>query len=777
MRDRLVVHLPCREQRECGAGRQRETQIGQLAPAHALCNPHPHQHGGRRGDQRHMRALQIWNEAGDFHEHGERPPQRTPDQQTRRQHVQIEARKAETLLAGIGLAQPPGPDHRGERQQRGRPEAAVCQRTQAFGIDVAEQRWSDRHQERHTADHLQRQTEVETQTLLERHRQPQNQQTAHTPHRTRRAPWQHEEHGQIDEHQSDQQHDIHTRDQRPVLLHLRIAQGKHHAANHQHTDQRCGHEPLPARGQYAALPLAHVHVQEEHQPTQNLDGERAEQKAARVQAQAHIQRHHTGHGPGDGGVVHPEQQRRDQVEKAQADHRQNGQPQRLEARQLLTRRAAQLHEAEEQRRPHHQCTEWRAFQQGLRTRSQFHKQRKGRSRLQTQREQARHAPLLAQPQPIDARTFDGPGRRGPTRIERERNRQRTEDHAKRQIHLHQQRGAIRRRPAFDEHRQPHVEQPQHQRAECHAEFDVLNQRALQTKADDGRAEQHRRVDIVRLLGRPAQQRLTLLGRRAGIAQLAPREQQADADIHQEQHDQKRLGAVEQLRLVRLHAPREADAEGGEEAHQIQQAPGLEPRNREDAGIQQNEIAEQRDMVAAAGRRQNRRGEPAQHRGHRETHRVLQHGQHRQTDRHHNQQRERRTGRDQRMQSHRREDREVENRDTRALQHQAIGRAFLSQSPAQNQQHDRRQRDARVAQLHRHRDALGRIAQQERQTDEQQHHADAQHRVAAEQPILGGADGALDKGGAARFADVGIDFGCRRANELGVDTRGGRCGSC
>ena len=117
---------------------------------------------------------------------------------------------------------------------------------------------------------------------------------------------------------------------------------------------------------------------------------------------------------------------------------------------------------------------------------------------------------------------------------------------------------------------------------------MLDQRKLQTEAHDRRAEQHRAVDVIALARRPVQQRLAIAVRRGigHVQQFAPGEQQADGQVHQEEQNQERLGAPQQLRRVRTQAPGETDAEGADEADQVEQAPGLEPGDGENAGVEQ-----------------------------------------------------------------------------------------------------------------------------------------------------------------------------------------------
>lgn len=135
-----------------------------------------------------------------------------------------------------------------------------------------------------------------------------------------------------------------------------------------------------------------------------------------------------------------------------------------------------------------------------------------------------------------------------------------------------------------------------------------------------------------------------------------------------------------------------------------------------------------------------------------------------------------------MQAHGGEDGQVQHRDTGALQDQAVGGAPLAQPPADAEQRHRYQRHPGVAVLHRHRHPFRGIAQEEGQADEQQHHADAQYRVAAEQPALGRGEATLDQRGfawrrwrggtARRWLGVRLE---RRLTLDGLDGFGGRGG--
>ncbi|MNQ41587.1 hypothetical protein D3C85_552670 [compost metagenome] len=280
---------------------------------------------------------------------------------------------------------------------------------------------------------------------------------------------------------------------------------------------------------------------------------------------------------------------------------------------------------------------------------------------------------------------------------------------------------------------------------------MADQRQLQAKADDGRAEQHGAVHRIGLARRPAQQLVALLWRIHSLGQLAPGEQQADAHVHQEEQHQERLGTGEQFGPVGAQAPGETDAEGADEADQVEQAPGLEPGDGEDAGVEQGEVAEQRHMVAAAAGREDGRSETAQGRGGSQAQGILGDGQDGGEQGHRHQQAEGHFRLQQGVQAHGGEYRQVEHGDTGTLEHQAVAGVAPAQPPAEAEQDDGGQGHPGVAQLDRHHHAFGGVAQQEGQAEEQQHHADAQHGVAAEQPIAGGGETAFEEG---RFARLG-----------------------
>ncbi|MNO78943.1 hypothetical protein D3C76_700980 [compost metagenome] len=99
-----------------------------------------------------------------------------------------------------------------------------------------------------------------------------------------------------------------------------------------------------------------------------------------------------------------------------------------------------------------------------------------------------------------------------------------------------------------------------------------------------------------------------------------------------------------------------------------------------------------------------------------------------------------------MQAHRGKHRQVKHGDCGTLQHQGVIVVTRSQPPAKAEQAQCNRRDTGVAQLDRHHHALGGVAQQEGQAEEQQQHTDPQHGIAAQQPRTCSVDGALDEVG-------------------------------
>ena len=118
------------------------------------------------------------------------------------------------------------------------------------------------------------------------------------------------------------------------------------------------------------------------------------------------------------------------------------------------------------------------------------------------------------------------------------------------------------------------------RAPGHRIFDVADERALQPGGDERRAEHESGVDVAPDLDRAAQ-----------------RIEHGDRDVEEEEQDQKRFGRREVLRPIARHAPERSDEKREHESQQVERAPCLEPRDAEDADVEQRVIAEQQHVVA------------------------------------------------------------------------------------------------------------------------------------------------------------------------------------
>ena len=77
---------------------------------------------------------------------------------------------------------------------------------------------------------------------------------------------------------------------------------------------------------------------------------------------------------------------------------------------------------------------------------------------------------------------------------------------------------------------------------------------------------------------------------AALARESARRQDQDDDEEQEERDQERLARRVVLGPVLEHAPGRRDDEGGDEADQVEQPPGLRPRDQRDAGVEHEVVA-------------------------------------------------------------------------------------------------------------------------------------------------------------------------------------------
>ena len=332
-------------------------------------------------------------------------------------------------------------------------------------------------------------------------------------------------------------------------------------------------------------------------------------------------------------------------------------------------------------------------------------------------ENPRQAPLLAQPEPHQARTLQRPGARGAAGVERKRHHQAQEDDGDGQAGVEGQR---QRRVALHARGHEHVEGGQHQRRDRSAVGQVSHQSVLEHEGDDGQAEEQAAVD-------PA-----VAARRAADGAAAHGHQQHRVE-EQEVGEQEALAAGVVRGAVLRHAPHAADDEGEDEADDVEQPPGLEPGHCRDAQVEHQVEGKQRDLIAAAGGHEQRRGKAAQGADDGQWPRVLQHGQRGGEQGHHHHERKHRRQREHAVEAEGDEQRQVQHRHRATLQGLRVGRPDLAQAPAQAEQRQRHGADAGQAHFHRHLGVLGSVLGQEGQADEEDADAGLGDRVAAQQP--------------------------------------------
>ena len=184
-----------------------------------------------------------------------------------------------------------------------------------------------------------------------------------------------------------------------------------------------------------------------------------------------------------------------------------------------------------------------------------------------------------------------------------------------------------------------------------------------------------------------------------------------------------------MRVV-LVGPAAGQHEGADKTDHVQDAPGIEPGDQDNTQIENAQVGEQAHHVVAAGRGQDRRGKTFQRRNDGQRRSVLQNGQSSAKQRDDEHEAETHFAGDQSVKFHRGQSRQVKHPDAHALHDQRVVGLAPTQEPAQTQQASPDQGHAGVTQLNRHRDAFGRIAQQEGQPQEENQHPHLDQRVAA-----------------------------------------------
>ncbi len=369
-----------------------------------------------------------------------------------------------------------------------------------------------------------------------------------------------------------------------------------------------------------------------------------------------------------------------------------------------------------------QRTDIRAVQQrdrrrlaGRRPERQSKHERDTGAQLQKQSECPDNAARESHPCPHDRRSLDRPGCGRPARIECQRNCQGREHDAEGQKALDQQPDVVAassvKKPSDNE-----VQRRHRKRTEGHSVLDIAHERALQAGSDERRAEDEAGVHVDSHLHRTAQ----------GV-------EHRDRDVEQEEHDEERLRRREILGPVPRHAPERPHEEGERESQQIEHAPGLEPRDAENAGVQQCVVAEEHHVIAGLAGRENRREKAAGNRKRGKRDRVLTHREPRRKGRDRHQEPECRQRRDKIVQAQRGEYRQVEDAHATALQHHRVGTPRQAQPPSDDEQRNSAKCNACEAKRNGDLHVLDRVLQQKSDADEQKHHSDPCQRIAAGDP--------------------------------------------
>ena len=576
--------------------------------------------------------------------------------------------------------------------------------------------------------------------------EPQRAEPDPRPDERRAVGGHHEQEAQVDDSQPRQQAEAagERPGQRlgaPIGDAQRGAEAEPACQQQARADQRRGGQAFPSIGEHR---LACDDVQRQREAGQR---DRVQQRGAQLQhrcGEARLQCGAAEREPrGDHAGPHRRAQHpRDRGDRGHCDDRHQ-QRARVFDRAVILRCDATPHDAHRERAcREHRHAEHRAGNQrraGSQIDTELGHEPQRRAADHDERERARIGSMLTRAEPVHAGRFHGPRRSGPHALEREWNRQGAEDHADDHVRFAEQRIA-RVAAAQQRAAEQQIEQREAERRPCRPPLVAAHQQVLQAERGERHAERQRAVDAADALDRlcgACRERLARIGCIA-LGQRAAREHHADRSEEQEEQQQETLHArVERIVVVALR-PGDGEREGRGGAEQVERAPGPEPRHQEDADVENREVAEQRDVVAAAGRDEHRRGEAFGHRDEREPRCVLRNGEQRTEHRDRGHEDEGERGRQQRMQLDRGERGQIEDPDSGALKNEAValpaGRVgAFAKAPAEAEQKGADERHAGVAKLDRHADALGRVAQQEREAEEEDQHADLDDRVAAEDP--------------------------------------------
>ena len=247
-----------------------------------------------------------------------------------------------------------------------------------------------------------------------------------------------------------------------------------------------------------------------------------------------------------------------------------------------------------------------------------------------------------------------------------------------------------------------------------------------------------------------------------IRRLTHAVQDRNADIHQEEQDQERIGTEQILRVIARGAPQSRDREREQKAEHVEHPPGAKPGNGEHAEIENRVVREQRDVIAAARGHHDGSQKATCSADHSERQCILRDCKNRRSHCNDDEQRQRKTQRNQVEQTACGKHREIQPGDASALQQLRIHGAPVLQPPAHDQKRKGAECEPDEAQLDRKETVLRRVFRQERRAKEQDDDADARERIAAFEP-------------ANELVDPIID-GCGRQRRVGRKRRR-RCRLC
>ncbi len=340
---------------------------------------------------------------------------------------------------------------------------------------------------------------------------------------------------------------------------------------------------------------------------------------------------------------------------------------------------------------------------------------------------ARQHARLPQPDPDEGRAFERPGSGGPAGVERQRDRQRREEQRERRERRDEQGlgGVV---PATDMLCGGHVDRAGDERRERGTVLEVRDEPDLQREGRERESEDERAVEGA----------FTAIGSVAG-------EERRDREVRDEERREEGLRRRPEVRPVEARAPRGADREREREAGEVQHAPRPARGDRDDPGVQDGVVAEQRDVIARAGRREHRREEAAGRPEDGEALGLLAQREDRGARGDHGQQSEREAGGQQGVEPQGREDREIHDPDAAALQRDGEPGASAAQPPAERRECHPGEHGAADPEFRRDVGVVVREFQEEGDAEEQHDDADPDDRVAAREP----AERRGDPGGGLR----------------------------